>query len=371
MAIKYYYIDDDPESQKKVTGFENAELSIVAMQHKNSWEEQFVFLKNNEDNYDGLILDLKLDDLPNENNQRANYRGTSMAQEIRTRQKEGALKAFPIALFSANDKIQQSLEKSGKDLFDLLIDKTKIDEKSFPVITLQLIGLANGYCVMKKTTSSIFEIFKIDENNIDGRFVKEFNETRKSPVHIQSRFVISELLMKQGLLINEDCLAARLGIDKSESKDWGRLLEMMSLLKYNGVFSCGWPRWWMFLVEKWWIETIKANKHMRSTPADERVARIKETTKLKNLVVAKKINRALSDEFWTICKGYNCPLDPIDGLLIQGQDNLYSWQEPEYVSVEAALWRKNIDSWIDVADVEKEKYKELKVMYSQNRINKS
>ena len=27
MAIQYYYIDDDPKSQNKVEGFENAELS--------------------------------------------------------------------------------------------------------------------------------------------------------------------------------------------------------------------------------------------------------------------------------------------------------------------------------------------------------
>lgn len=63
MAIHYYYIDDDPESQKKVEGFKNEELSIDAMQHKDSWELQLEFLKEYEDKYDGLILDLKLDDL--------------------------------------------------------------------------------------------------------------------------------------------------------------------------------------------------------------------------------------------------------------------------------------------------------------------
>ena len=92
MAIHYFYIDDDPESQKKVEGFNSEELSIYAMQHKDSWELQLEFLKEYEDKYDGLILDLKLDDLPNDNNIRAKFRGTSIAQEIRTRQKEGILK---------------------------------------------------------------------------------------------------------------------------------------------------------------------------------------------------------------------------------------------------------------------------------------
>ena len=55
MAIHYYYIDDDPESQKKVEGFKNEELSIDAMQHKDSWELQLEFLKEYEDKYSKKI----------------------------------------------------------------------------------------------------------------------------------------------------------------------------------------------------------------------------------------------------------------------------------------------------------------------------
>jgi hypothetical protein len=367
MDIQYYYIDDDPKSQNKVEGFENAELSIVAMQHKDSWEKQIDFLKEKENDFNGLILDLKLDDLPNENDKRANFRGTSLAQEIRTRQKEGDLKSFPIVLFSANDKIQQALDKSGKDLFDILIDKSKLDDKTFPIISLKLIDLSKGYNTLSDYSLAIKDVLNADITFVDSRFLCELNDTKKSPVHIQSRFLVTEFLTKQGILIDEDVLAARLGIDKSRSEDWGRLLDNISSTKYRGVFCNGWPRWWMHLVEQWWKETIVSNAFLRSTHAKDRVDKIKEITQLTHLVVAERIDKANSDEFWTICKGYNCPLDPVDGLLIQGQDNLYSWQEPEYVSVDAALWRKNIDNWISVADVEKERYEELKVMYSRHK----
>jgi hypothetical protein len=366
MPIKYFYIDDDPESQNKVAGFENAELSIVAMQHEDSWENQFGLLKEKEDDFNGLILDLKLDDKPNGNNKRANFRGTSLAQEIRTRQKEGVLKSFPIVLFSTNEKTEQALEKSGKDLFDIFIDK-QLDDKAFTMFTTQLIDLPIGYNVLSDSAMTINNILKVDETIIDSRFVYEYDETKKSPVHIQSRFLITELLSKQGLLIDEDVLAARLGIDKSKSTDWPKLLELLTDAKYKGVFCNGWPRWWMHLIEKWWKEEINSNLYLRSTPAGERVEEIKQTTELPQLVVAEKIDKADSDEFWTICKGHGLPLDPVDGLLIQGQDNLYSWQEPEYVSIDAALWRKNIDNWIDVADVEKERYAELKSLYSRKR----
>ena len=367
MSVRYIYIDDDPKSQNKVEGFDNRELSIVAMQHKDTWEEQFSFIKENENDFNGLILDLKLDDLPNENNKRADFRGTSIAQEIRTRQKQGVLKSFPIVLFSANDKMQQALEKSGKDLFDILIDKSKLDDKAFPTYTSQLIDLSDGYATLSNSSLEINSIFNIDEKQIDSRFESEYYESKKSPVHIQSKFIITELLSKQGLLIDEDILAARLGIDKSQSEDWALLLENLSSTKYQGVFCNGWRRWWVHLIERWWKENIKSDTFLRSTHAKDRVDKIKESTGLTHLAVAEKINKATSDEFWTICKGFNRPLDPVDGMLIQGQDNLYSWQEPEYVSVEAALWRKNIDNWVDVADMEKEKYERLKVLYSRKK----
>lgn len=366
MAIKYYYIDDDPKSQNKVKGFENDELTIVAMQHKDSWEKQFTFLKEKENEFDGLILDLKLDDLPNENHQWASFRGTSLAQEIRTRQKEGELKSFPIVLFSANDKIQHALEKSGMDLFDIFIDKS-LDDNAFPIFTYQLIDLSNGYKILGDSSMSINQVLNVDETLIDSRFICEYNETKNTPVHIQSRFLITEFLTKQGLLIDEDVLAARLGIDKSQSEDWEKLLKNLSSTKFQGIYCNGWPRWWMHLVERWWEENMKSETFLRSTQAKDRVSRIIKYTQLHKLKVAERIDKAISDEFWTTCKGYNRPLDPVDGLLIQGQDNLYSWQEPEYVSVDAALWRKNIDNWISVADVERERYDVLKVMYSRKR----
>lgn len=367
MSMRYFYIDDDPRSQNKVDGFDNNELSIVAMQHKDSWEEQFSFLKENENNFDGLILDLKLDDLPNENNKRADFRGTSIAQEIRTRQKEGILKSFPVVLFSANDKTQQALEKSGKDLFDILIDKSKLDDKAFPTYTSQLVDLSNGYTTLSNSSLEINSILNIDGTQIDSRFTGEFYESKKSPVHIQSKFLITEFLSRQGLLIDEDVLAARLGVNKSQSEDWDLLLDNLSFTKYQGIFCNGWPRWWAHLIEHWWKEEIKSNTFLRSTHARDRVDKIKQITGLTHITVAEKINKATSDDFWTICKGFNQPLDPVDGILIHGQDNLYSWQDPEYVSVEAALWRKNIDNWIDVADIERERYDKLKVLYSRKR----
>ena len=122
MENKYLYIDDDNHENavEKIDGFLSENLKIDTVQHSNSWEEQLKYIQNHSDDIDGLILDLKLDDCLNENKKRATFRGSTLAQEIRSRQKENLIKQMPIILFSANDKVKSSLEKAGIDIFDLL-----------------------------------------------------------------------------------------------------------------------------------------------------------------------------------------------------------------------------------------------------------
>ena len=366
MAIQYFYIDDDPNSHDKIQGFECDNLVIKAVQHQDSWEEQLNYLKTNEQPLDGLILDLKLDDLPNNHHKRAEFRGTALAQEIRTRQKEGGLKGFPIILFSANDKVQLALENSGKDLFDICIDKSDVSSESFTVYRPQMIALVNGYSKLLSAKNDD-DIFCTDSSLLDSRFLSEFDNLKSSPIHIQSRFLITELLEKQGLLLTEDVLAARLGIDKEKSEDWNLVKKEIGDAQYNGAFSEGWTRWWMHLIDKWWSKSLKADVSLRSSSAKERVERIREFLHLNNLTVADRIDKSNSDEFWTVCMAYNRPLDPVDGLLIQGQDNLYPWQEPAYVSIDAALKRRNIDKWKSVADIERNYFEELKIAYKPKR----
>ena len=366
MAIQYYYIDDDPKSYDKIQGFECDNLVIKTVQHQDTWEEQLTFLKNNEQFIDGLVLDLKLDDLPNGHHKRAEFRGTSLAQEIRTRQKEGGLKGFPIVLFSANDKVQLALENSGKDLFDICIDKSNIKDESFSIYSPQMIALVKGYNKLQSSKNND-EIFCINSSLLDSRFVSEFDSIKSSPIHIQARFLITELLEKQGLLVNEDVLAARLGINKEMSDDWNLLKKEIEHTLYKGVFAEGWTRWWMPSIDKWWSKDLNANFPLRSSAAKDRVELIQNHFQIKKLVVAEKIDKSNSEEFWTVCMAYNRPLDPVDGLLIQGQDNLYPWQEPAYVSIDAALRRKNIDKWKGVADIEKDYFEKLKVAFKPKR----
>ena len=68
MATTFLYIDDDKlkDAAEKVQGFEQTGLRVLTNQHKGTWENQMKFIKENEAILDGLLLDLRLDDFPNE-----------------------------------------------------------------------------------------------------------------------------------------------------------------------------------------------------------------------------------------------------------------------------------------------------------------
>ena len=360
MKKQYIYIDDDKQenSLAKVKGFTNNNIGITAQQHQDNWEIQMEVIQKVSDTIDGIILDLGLGDIPNENDVRANFRGTSLAQEIRTRQKEGIIKSFPIILFSGNDKLTNLLDTTGSDLFDLCIDKEKIDDSAiFEGLSDKLYALAEGYRIItahnKQSDDSLNIILNVETANLDERFTGELKELLNSPTHIIASFIINELIGHQGLLIDTATLAARLGISIYESEDWSKLIEQLKFARYEGVFSQGWERWWMPLIEEWWDKTF-SSESLRILGAPERVSLLKAKYNLSELHVAEKIRGAESDAFWTVCHGYNTPIDPIDGLIIGGQDRLYPWQEPDYVSIDAALRRKNVSNWKNVAETEKD-----------------
>ncbi len=290
---------------------------------------------------------------------------SAIAQEIRTRQKRGLLKKqIPIVLFSANDNVM--LEDLGKNLFDLCIEKNEVTDDNIKTFRKQMVDLSFAYQLLTKKVG-LSTVFNKNVKSIDSRFVGELEMLKNTPINVRVRFLLNEFINRQGILIDEDVLAARLGIDKDQSEDWDTLKIQLTNLEYKGVFCNGWKRWWASSLEKWWNDTLKEKTRLRTTPANIRVEKIKEYYNLSNIVAASVIDKANSQDFWTVCKGCGKPLDTIDGLLISGQDKLYPWQEPEYVSIDAALKKKGVSHWRSLADVEKSHFEELKIFFTAKR----
>lgn len=375
MAFKYLYIDDNSEDNAKgiITGLQKEdELFIDFDNPKGDWEkERDRILSDEFKNYNGLILDLNLEETPNKDGETSRYKGSSLAQEIRNLAKAGTIKEAPIVLLSATINIEKYFDRTNEDLFDLIVSREKLNDADlFISMRQKLISLSIGYELISKCkneNNNLTELFKYNLEKENVRFLGEMKTVIENPAHTISNFIIKNLLEKSGILIPENILATRLGIDCSKSTDWDKVLEKFNKFNYKGVFSEGWKRWWMSGLENWWSSELQIEKSLRSTKASDKVSLLKEKLELSELVPLEKVEKAKSETFWTNCVGSGVAIDTVDGLLITGQDRYFPWQDKFYVSIDEALKPKGKENWKKLSPSEEFKLELLKKQYPNER----
>jgi hypothetical protein len=367
MAYKYVYIDDvtDGKEEGIKNGIQQYGTIEVLFKQPQNWNSSIEEIKTLLQDYDGLILDLRLQDNPNSEGEYAKYRGSTVAQELRTLIKEKEItNDFPIVLLSATGDVLSSLDQTSYDLFDLCVSKNTLGadaEHSYDNFIQKLISLALGYKQLNGAEKEIKSILGIDQSILDSRFNDKFCSLLDQPTHIISKFILKEIIQKPSFLINENYLSSRLGVDKS-SEDWITLLKVLDTFKYKGVFSDYYSRWIMPLLENWWETTISEDIDLRTATAEKRVELLASKLNLK-LRPLKKTEKSKSTSFWTVCKGTNQAIDTLDGLIIANQDDNFPWQEKEYISIDEALKRSNKSAWKDVSSLEKNRLTNLKQIY--------
>lgn len=367
--FNFIYIDDSNEAIAATRGFSQDRLSVSSEKPLDILEDQINRIK--EQKIDGLILDLRLDDYENDNNKKVQFRGTTLAQEIRTRQKEGGIDQFPIFLFSGNDNIDKSLNSTTSGIFDLCIEKESIDADKYEEYQKYFIAIAKAY-KNRIHNSNVNDIMNLEDDGssrIDS-FISDFNIVIKQSHTTSSlvKFIINEILNRDCVLISEKLLACRLGIDIEKTPEaWASLKEQLSSAKYNGVLSDGWERWWMHKVEIWWTSLIEDIDDLQYLSANRKIDIISKKTGIAGIYTPDNIQKCTHRDFWTLCAGLNRPLSILDGIVIANQDNLYSWQDVRYVSIECALTGKNKFIWTDIASYEKLRFEELQELYRKKR----
>lgn len=367
-TIKYLFVDDNSGRRQSISNFPiEGKLDIDDVNPPRSLRGVFELLKG----YDGLIVDQQLDEQSPNDDSPVEYLGSSLAMEIRVKENESIWKgtdiSMPIILYSANENVGSNLYGLSEEIFDFKIYKSssvsyKEFESKIPIYQKQLISLVKGYKQLG-LKSNVFDCLGLDEENldkIDGRFLDELKRRKDRTAHSKASFILNELIIKQGILVDEEILAVRLGIDKRESKDnWNAVLADLKEFgaEYQGIFCDGWPRWWMPMVELWWSERMQGDSYLHFLSASERVKIISQKLGIHLEVATAKSKFSNDDTYWTLCDFSNEPLAIENGLMLPGQDGLYPWQDSKYVSIESA-----INESLDVADFEQERlgyYKNL------------
>ncbi|WP_422355167.1 hypothetical protein [Roseivirga pacifica] len=339
---KYIYIDDefDQTTEAIRDGLRDTGIVDVDLVQVKDFKDQITSFEGELREYDGAILDLRLD-----GNHALNvkYTAISLAQEHRARSaaNEG-IKDIPLILCSTDKKIRELYDRdqTSHDLFDFAFKKDK--QPDWKEIAKTMESLAIGYDVLRSTPIAGLKFVGRDVDFIDSRIFGKFSDPDlQYPAHELAQHFIKDLFLQSGPLINRALLAARLGVDIENSPDWETLLnETFAKTQYVGVFCDGWNRWWADLVNEKFKEL--SGKRLAALNASERVNLLKATTGLEGLVAASPIEHNVSSNYWTVCEYFQKPLDPMEGFKVFARKQQKPWQDTQYLSFEAAAERKGI-----------------------------
>ena len=295
----------------------------------------------------GLLLDLRLDKTPSPDGTRVNYRAISLAQELRTRMTEGAIPSIPLVLWSVDANFQESYDrdKTGHDLFDFHFSKRRIDTEANK-ISQELVALAKGYAeintLRSRTIKNIYArlIDLEDEFEVlDVRLANHIATERSFPTHVFADSLLNDLIRCSGPLVNQEHLAARLGVNYRESEDWTKLISKFAKdAKYTGVFGDNWPRWWMYKIIRNWNQ-IHTEAPLQRLKASQRVEILRKKYKLKNLVAYNPIADGYDEKFWNVCYLTGKPVSPVNSVRLSLERP--EWQDGVFASLQSVLEREH------------------------------
>ncbi len=322
MKTKYLYIDDQIITADGFAKGLSKENLIIDLEEVEEWNNQIETLKSKQNDYDGILLDLQLK-FPAEE---IKFDAPALAQQLRNLSKENEFIALPILLCTTNEKYKILYDKNtNDDLFDLVYIKGEWSEN----VTNEFIALANGYKTIRNSNGELKDILKNNNKELLNLIDEKISDN--STVHSIASFVLKQLILSSGLLIDEELLAIRLGIDKNKSPNWKIILDNLEQFKYQGVFSEGWERWWFGDIMKWWRE-ISDNTSLRTLDAGEKVSLLKVHFKADELSSIELPDKHSDSAFWYKCVFSNIPMSSYDGFLVKAQDTKLDWQDKDYIS---------------------------------------
>lgn len=342
---RYLYIDDENGSSEISTlnGFNDTGIIEVSRFNLSAFRD-FGKLKKeleracNNNEFDGLIIDLRLDGAGED---RTEFNATAITSELRSVSARGDIRSFPIVLCSTEEKIKQTYDsdRTSHDLFDYKLSKSN-PAPNWMKISTKLKSLADGYHWIQSAKREPAEILGVSKLEvIDERIVEKLLNFRVT--YDFTHFVIKNFFHQTNPLINERTLAARLGIDlaKTPSEVWEKFcISFLDDFRYKGLFGEGWKRWWANdLVD--WFKSI-SGENLAFLDAKTRINILSKVLGLEGIVVAEPIEFCTSSEFWTICEGFKVPIDPLEGFKVHTTADLKPWQESKVISLLAILERE-------------------------------
>lgn len=271
---------------------------------------------------DGYILDINLSDQADEDGVRFLGTGAGLAQDLRLFQAlgpdNGGQRPRPIVRLCAAQVFQAYLEgdDSTVDIFDLGFSKESIGDHA-DTARAKLAALPTLYRDVEKAAlggASARTLLGLSESQyaaIHSKFRGQLEVELDRKTHEAASFLLRELLIAPGLLIDEDLLAVRLGIDVQKSPGWPVVRQRFDEAKYTGTANAAFPRWWNPMLSGLWAE-IHTEPLFRLTASQR--AGVLAAAGFSDIVALSADQRSPGEQIWTIARSSDpelrLPADP-------------------------------------------------------------
>jgi hypothetical protein len=303
----------------------------------------------------GVLMDV---DLSNEMGRQQT--GPGMSQDMRVAQQRQTIPPFPIVRFSLRDKVLENIgrDSSSDDIFDLKIEKDGLSDDALrAAVQSKLIGVRQIYDALNKAEVSISTLLGLDEELWSRWGSPEFQSTFEvgDRVHLKASPLV-RMMIHPGLLIDEDLLAFRLGIDPAASEGWPALREQLTDYAYAGVAGGCFVRWWARGIEEWWQDKLGAEVPLAGCNIAQRMEILSQHfSKLAPLRMPKG---SLGDRPWRFClltqeqRQEIIPIDPARAVRMKPRAPMPSWLDPLYAALGVALQNRD-DPRLDKDDLKR------------------
>lgn len=311
----------------------------------------------------GVLMDV---DLSNEIGRQQT--GPGLSQDMRVAQQKLAIPAFPIVRFSLRHKVLENIgrDASSDDIFDLKLEKDGLSNDGLcSAAQIKLVGVRQIYDALGEGVVDLPKLLGLS-NDLwlrwgSSAFQSDFEVGDR--VHLKASPLV-RLMVHPGLLIEEDILAFRLGVDPAASKGWGNLRESLADYSYRGVSSSCFVRWWARGIEEWWQDSLGAEAPLAGCNIAQRVEFLSK--QFENLMPLRMPKGSMGERPWRYClltkeqRQEVIPIDPSRAVKIRPRSPMPSWLDPLYAALGVALQNR------DDPRVDKEDLKRLQ-MFARNQ----
>ncbi len=301
---------------------------------------------------DGFILDINLSDQTDDDGKRFLGTGAGLAQDLRLLQalgpeNEKGQRPRPVVRLCAAQVFQDYLagDNSTVDIFDLGFDKETIGDFA-DLAREKLAVLPVIYADIEKAQANPADaasLLGLDADKYDtlhSRFRGEFEAELGRKTHEAVGFLLRQFIDPPGIVINEELLSIRLGVDRDLSAGWAKARDHFAPAAYTGTGGAVFARWWSFLVMIQWAE-INPNPLFKLS-AEQRVSALTEQG-FTDLVALVPDARSPGEFMWLLSTSHDpdlrLPVDPRFGFAVN--DPVAPWLDEVVWCFEMAKRNRN------------------------------